>query len=564
MGSTQKTEGRSATGAEHVADQTEGVALSGLLGANPDAVMAAWRQFAAQVGSDPEAALREQFAYQKELAGIWLGDTSSEDPQDPRFADPAWETDPFFSRLRKSYYAWVRTLDRWLETSNLAGMDRQRAAFLLEIAKDVFSPVNSPWTPETIQKAIETRGQSLLRGIGNFLDDQQNNHGYPAIADRKAFTVGVDVASTPGKVIYRDELLELIQYTPVTPQVHKRPLLYVFSQVNRFYLGDLTADRSLFRQLLESGIQVFAVSWKNPLPEHASWSLENYAGGVIRAIKVVRSIAGVKRIDLMGLCAGGLTAAVAAGVLAARRKDWIKSLSLFVSILDNQPGDSDFTLFVTDESVAAQKARVRAQGMMRERDVLEMFAMLRLDESIFSFVRSNYYRGEAPLAHPLLFWSMDYTRVPAEMQCDFIDLAHRNRLARGEWSALGEAIDLAAIDCPVYIMAGTTDHITPWRGCYRSAHLFGGNVQFVLTNQNHTQTISAATDNPKLKYWLNDELPLDADAWQAGAQVRPGDWRRHWIAWLKVRSKRVDAPRKQGNKRFPAIGDAPGTYVLER
>ena len=350
----------------------------------------------------------------------------------------------------------------------------------------------------------------------------------------------------------------------MTTKVHKRPVLYVFSQVNRFYLGDLTADRSLFRQLLEAGIQVFAISWKNPLPEHAHWSLEHYAAGVIRAIKVMRSITRVKRIDLMGLCAGGLTAVVAAGVLAARGDDWIKSLSLFVSILDNQPGDSDFTLFVTDETVAAQKARVRAQGMMRERDILEMFALLRLDESIFSFVRSNYFRGEAPLAHPLLFWSMDYTRVPAEMQCDFIDLAHGNGLARGKYTALGETINLRQIDCPVYIMAGTTDHITPWRGCYRSVHLFGGPVDFVLTNQNHTQTISAAAGNPKLRYWQNPDHPADAATWLAAAQPRQGDWRQHWISWLQGRSKRVSAPETAGNKRFPAIADAPGAYVLER
>lgn len=553
-----------AAGAETVADRTEGVALSGLLGANPEAVMEAWQAFAAQLGNDPELAMRQQFAYQTELARIWLGDQADEDPEDARFTDKAWKEDPVFRRLRQSWFAWTRSLDAWLEASGLTGIDRQRGAFLLEIAKEVFAPVNSPWTPETIQRAIETRGQSLLRGITNFLDDQKHNHGYPAIADRKAFTVGVDVAPTAGKVVYRDALLELIQYTPVTAKVHKRPVLYVFSQVNRFYLGDLTADRSLFRQLLEAGIQVFAISWKNPLAEHATWSLEHYADGVIRSIKAIRAITGVKKIDLMGLCAGGLTATVAAGVLAAKGRDWIKSLSLFVSILDNQPGDSDFTLFVTDETVAAQKARVRAQGMMRERDILEMFAMLRLDESIFSFVRSNYFRGESPLAHPLLFWSMDYTRVPAQMQCDFIDLAHRNHLARGEWTALGHRINLGAIDYPVYIMAGTTDHITPWRGCYRSVHLFGGPVEFVLTNQNHTQTISAGANNPKLKYWLGGEHPQAPEDWLAGAKEYPGDWRQHWITWLQEHSKLVDAPRKQGNKRYPVIGDAPGLYVHER
>jgi len=552
---------------ERVAEQTEGVALSGLLGANPQTILANWQTFAGQVGKQPELMFRLQLQYQSELASIWLGQADpaeSPDPIDPRFVDLAWREDPYFSRLRRAYFAWTRTLDRWIEQAELEGIDRQRAAFLLEIAKEVYAPVNSPYTPETIKRAIETRGESLVRGIGNFLDDQANNHGYPAIADRSAFQVGVDVAPTPGKVVYRDEMLEVIQYITTTHRVYRQPLLYVFSQVNRFYLGDLTHDRSLFQQLLAKGIQVFAVSWRNPLPEHSQWSLASYAAGVIRAISVVRSICRVKRVDLMGLCAGGLTAAAAAGVLQGRGKHWIKSLSLFVSILDNQPGDSDFTLFVTDESVASQKARVRAQGMMKERDILEMFAMLRLDESVFSFVRSNYYRGEAPLAHPLLFWSMDYTRVPAEMQCDFIDLAHRNAMARGELDMLDQRINLKSIDYPVYIMAGTTDHITPWRGCYRSAHLFGGPVEFVLTNQNHTQTISAKADNPHLRYWLRRGAPIEPDEWLQGASEHAGDWRAHWIKWLQSRSRRVDAPGKQGNKRFPAIDNAPGRYVLER
>lgn len=418
-------------------DTAEGVALSGLLSVDAESMARAWGEFASHMNTRPDLGWRLQMQYQAELARIWLSEGEDDGATDPRFANAAWRDDPMFSRLRQSYFAWTRTLDAWLEESGLTGIDRQRAAFLLETAKETFAPVNSPFTPETIERAIETRGDSLLRGLSNFMQDQVHNHGYPAIADRAAFTVGKDVAPTAGAVVYRDALFELIQYTPRTRKVQRRPLLYVFSQVNRFYLGDLTEDRSLFRQLLDGGIQVFAVSWRNPTASQAGWSLATYAEGVIRAIAVCRSIAGVKQVDLMGLCAGGLTAAAAAGLLRARRKRWIGSLSLFVSILDNQPGDSGFTLFVTDDTVAAQKRRVRAQGMMLERDVLEMFAMLRLDESVFSFVRSNYFRGEAPLSHPLLFWSMDYTRVPAEMQCDFIDLAHGNALARGsiDWPA---------------------------------------------------------------------------------------------------------------------------------
>ena len=545
-------------------DQFEGAALGGLLGANPQSIAQGWQQLANDFGSQPMLAYQAQLNYQTELARIWFGNSDLELPDDPRFADPEWNDNPMFKRVRQSYVAWTHALDEWVKNSGLEGIERQRAEFLMDVAKDVYAPVNNLFTPETLRKASESNGESLMNGLRNYLDDLQNNHGYPAVADREAFELGKDVAATPGKVVFRNELFELIQYTPTTPAVHKKPLLYVFSQVNRFYLGDLTPDRSLFKQLVDEGIQVFAISWKNPTADESDWSLETYAEGVVEAAAITRSITRQRKIDMIGLCAGGIVAAAAAGVLQARGDNWINSLSLFVSILDNQPGDSDFTLFVTDESVDQQKQRVRSQGTMTERDILEMFAMLRLDESIFSFVRSNYFRGEEPLAHPLLFWSMDYTRVPAEMQCDFIDLSHKNKLANKTMTLLGTPIDLSQIKHPVYIMAGSTDHITPWKGCYRSTELFGGDVQFVLTSQNHTQTISARPDNRHLKYWQNELLPSDPDVWLAGAKESVGNWRDHWVAWLQSHSKVKDAPEALGSERYPPMEAAPGLYVLEK
>ena len=540
----------------------EGISLNTLFGADRKTLTDAWWSLGENMRGQPRLLVELQHQLQQKLFEIWFSDSDVPVPDDPRFADPEWRENPFFKRLAQAYSAWSEVLDTWLESSDLPGIERQRAAFLIDAAKDAFAPVNSPITPEAIRAAVESRGESLLKGLQNFASDLQHNHGYPSVADRQAFVVGQDVANTPGKVVFRNDIFELIQYQPTTRKVRKRPVLYVFSQVNRFYLGDLTSDRSLFRHLLDEGIQVFAVSWKNPGKEQANWSLATYADAVIEAIKVTRSITRMRKVDLMGLCAGGITAAAAAGVLAARGADWVKSLSLFVTILDNQPGDSDFSLFATDLSVEAQKARVRAQGIMSERDVLEMFAMLRLDENVFSFVRSNYFRGEPPLAHPLLYWSMDYTRVPAEMQCDLIDLGHRNALAEGKFQALGETVDLSAIDYPVYISAGSKDHITPWPGCYRSVHLFGGEVTFVLSNQAHTQTISAKP-NRHLRYWLGETLADESDTWLTGADEHDGDWRQHWIKWLHSHSKKKDAPETLGSRRYPTLGDAPGQYVLE-
>lgn len=550
--------------AERAADRMEGVALGSMWGADRQSMTEAWQKFSRDLGEQPALALESQMRYQAELARIWFGDSGMEVPDDSRFADPAWDDNPMFKRVRQSYVAWSRTLDEWLEKSGLEGIDRQRAQFLMDAAKDIYAPVNSPFTPEAIRKAVDTNGASMVKGIQHFFDDLQHNHGYPAVADRNAFELGRDVAATPGKVVFRNELFELIQYQPVTPAVHKKPLLYVFSQVNRYYLGDLTPQRSLFKQLVDSGIQVFAMSWKNPSREDAHWSLDTYTEGVTEAVRITRSITRQRRVDLIGLCAGGLVAATAAGLLEARGDNWINSLSLFVSILDNKPGDSGFTLFVTDESVAAQKQRVRAQGGMTERDILEMFAMLRLDESVFSFMRSNYFRGEDPLAHPLLFWSMDYTRMPAELQCDLIDLGHGNQLANGVLDVLGHRLDLARIDCPVYIMAGSTDHITPWKACYRSAHLFGGDVEFILTSQNHTQTISARPDNRHLRYWRNEALPADPDDWLQAGRETIGNWRDHWVEWLQSHSEVKEAPAALGSRTYAPLDDAPGLFVREK
>ena len=545
-------------------ETVEGLSLGSMWGADRQSMAEAWQRFSRDLGAHPALALETQMRYQAELANIWFGNRTMELPADARFADPAWEENPVFKRVRQSYVAWTRTLDEWLEKSGLEGIDRQRAEFLMDAAKDIYAPVNNPFTPEAIKKAVETNGASVVKGIQQFFDDLQHNHGYPAVADRNAFELGKDVAATPGKVVFRNGLFELIQYGPTTPKVHRKPLLYVFSQVNRFYLGDLTPGRSLFRQLVESGIQVFAMSWKNPSREDAHWSLATYTEGVIEAVRIARSITRQRKLDLIGLCAGGIVAAAAAGVLRARGDDWVNSLSLFVSILDNEPGDSGFTLFVTDESVIAQKQRVRAQGGMTERDILEMFAMLRLDESVFSFMRSNYFRGEDPLAHPLLFWSMDYTRVPAELQCDLIDLGHKNSLAGGTLELLGHRLDLSSIGYPVYIMAGSTDHITPWKACYRSAHLFGEGVEFILTSQNHTQTISARPDNRHLRYWRGETLPADPDEWWRASEETVGNWREHWVSWLKGHSEEKDAPNTLGSRTYPPLEDAPGSYVREK
>lgn len=544
--------------------EREGVALSAALGVDAKALTDAWAMVVGTAARQPAALFEAYSTFWRDVGEITFGRSEiAPEAGDARFRDSAWSENPVYRRVGQAYLAWTRALDTWLGHSGLVGMDRERARFVLDAAKDVLAPMNTlVGNPEAVAKAMESRGESLASGVRNFVDDLRHNHGYPAVADREAFELGREVAATPGAVVFRNEVFELMQYAPTTERVRSTPFVYIFSQVNRFYLGDLTPDRSLFRRLLDAGIPVYAMSWRNPKPDQRHWNLATYAGAAIEALNVIRDIAGSEQVDVMGLCAGGLVAAAAAGVLQARGETSIRSLSLVVSILDNHAEDSDFGLFVSERSIEAQKAMVRAKGLFGEKDVFEMFAMLRIEENVMSFLRSNYLLGEAPPKHPLLFWSMDYTRVPAEMQCDFLDLAWRNDLARGELELLGERIDLSGIDYPVYVLAGSTDHITPWKGCYRSTRLFGGDVRFVLTNQNHTQTICAREDNRHLRYWVADALPEDPDSWSADAGEQPGSWVADWVEWLRHGSdETLPAPGALGNDNHPALDAAPGQYV---
>ena len=544
-----------------------GIALNSALGVDTQAFIDTWTEIFETSLQQPTATWNATKHLLRESADIVLGRSElTPEPTDKRFHDPAWHESALYRRVAQAYVAWTNSLDEWLINSGLEGMDRERARYVLDAAKDLLAPVNTlAGNPEALRRIRETGGRSLISGIRNFIDDLQHNHGYPACADRNAFKVGQDVAASEGAVIFRSELMELIQYQPATDEVLDAPLLYVFSQVNRFYLGDLTPDRSLFQRLLKAGIPVFAISWRNPKPEHRNWNLDSYADSIIHAISVIRDVTGADKVNLMGLCAGGLAATAAAGALNARGDDWVNSLSLFVNVLDSRPEDSDFGLFVSERSVAAQKQMTRVQGLYDEKRVFEMFAMLRWEENVMGFLRSNYLLGEEPLKHPLLFWSIDYTRLPAGLHADFLDLSLENKLAKREMRVLGQRVDLSQIDYPVYIMAGSTDHITPWKACYRSTQLFDTDLTFVLTNQNHTQTISSRDDNPHLKHWIAPAHPADPEQWLTQVEEHDGSWTLHWVDWLKQQGPQelIAAPIEFGNEQFPELDPAPGSYVLE-
>jgi polyhydroxyalkanoate synthase len=545
--------------------KTQGVALNIAMGIDRDEIQQAILELLGQMTRHPRALAEVWTQLMTDSMAITLGFSTLDIMEDKRFSDPAWVENPFYKRIGQYYMAVGNAMDSWLEKSEIQDMNEKRTRFLMGLIKDLIAPVNNLYSnPTALKLPMDTKGDSLIKGMNNYLDDLRNNNGYPSVADRNSYVLGKDVATSKGAVVYRSELLEIIQYSPTQPQVHEIPFLFVFSQVNRFYLGDLTPDRSLCQELLSPGITVYAVSWRNPTVENRDWGLETYAEGVIRGIEVARTISGQDKVNVMGFCAGGIASSAAVGLLNAREDDWVNSHSLFANILDNHPEDSDFGLFVSERSIEAQKARVQQAGIFDEKDVFEMFAWLTPEESVMAFYRDNYLLGKNPPIHPLLFWSMDYTRVPAGLQCDFLDLAWENKLAKRDMMLAGRRIDLSNITYDTYIMAGSTDHITPWRGCYRSTRLFGGEVEFVLTNQNHTQTISNKP-NKYMKYWRADQLPESPDDWVTDAEEYAGSWRIHWIEWLKHRSgDLVDADATLGNQECPPLDVAPGRYVFEK
>jgi polyhydroxyalkanoate synthase len=543
----------------------QGVALNIAMGIDRDEILGAVQELLDQMTRHPRALGEVWTQVMTDVASITIGLSPLDISKDGRFSDPAWVENPIYKRIGQYYMAVGNAMDMWLEKSEIEGMSEKRARFLMGILKDLIAPVNNLYSnPTALKLLFDSRGDSLIKGFNNYLDDVRHNYGYPAVADRNAYVLGKDVAASKGAVVYRNELLEVIQYEPSQPQVHEVPFLFVFSQVNRYYLGDLTLDRSLCQELLTAGITVYAVSWRNPTIENRAWGLETYAEGVISAIEAAREVSGQDKVNVMGFCAGGIATAAAVGLLNARGDDWVNSHSVFANILDNRPEDSDFGLFVSERSVEMQKERVQAAGIFGEKEVFEMFAWLTPEESVMSFFRDNYLLGKNPPIHPLLFWSMDYTRVPAGLQCDFLDLAWDNKLAKRDMMLAGRRIDLSKITYDTYIMAGSTDHITPWRGCYRSTALFGGDVEFVLTNQNHTQTISNKP-NKYMKFWRADHLPEEADDWVTAAEEFTGSWREHWTEWLKARSgPLVDAKQQVGSVEHPPLDVAPGRYVFEK
>lgn len=550
----------------------EAQATAEMLGANPflglsarQLIAAGTRLLAASARHAPAAAgLGRRLATQL-LAAARGQAPVGVDADDRRFADDSWSTNPVYRRAMNAYLVWRAALYDLVDVADLDAKSAMRARLAVSLVAETVAPTNTLLgNPAAMRRAIETNGVSLADGLRNVVHDIRFNGAMPSMVDRDPFVLGETVARTRGSVVLRTGVLELIQYEPPTVTVHRTPLLMIPSQVNKFWILDVAPGRSLVEYLLAHGHRLFMVSWRNPGPEQRDWRLDTYVEALRSALDAVADVSGSPEVNVVGACAGGITTSALLGHLAAVGDRRVRSVTFLVTMLDTSV-DSAATAFVSKPAVAAALRRSQRRGVLDGRTMARVFGWLRPNELVWSFWVNNYLLGRKPPPSAVLAWNTDTTNLPAGLHADLLALAVDNGLARPDGvEVLGTPVDLAKVDCDAYVVAGVTDHITPWPGCYRTVHLLGGPSRFVLSSAGHIQAIVNPPGNPKARYFTNDDHPMAAQEWQARATAHSGSWWDDWRDWLADRSgDRVPAPPTLGSSRYPAISAAPGCYVRE-
>jgi polyhydroxyalkanoate synthase len=518
--------------------------------------------------NEPKVAAEQWFSFLGELGQIASGN-SERVPKagDRRFSDPTWKESELHRGLLKSYLAWGDAVTGLVDKTGLRDIDKARAHLITEILIDAVAPTNAIFTnPAAVRRFLDTGGQSLWRGLKNYLDDLTKNRGMPSMVDTSAFKVGDNLATTPGAVVFRNELLELIQYTPTTPRVWKRPLVVTPPQINKYYALDLSPDKSMIRFLLDSGIQPFCVSWRNPTEVNRDWGLDTYVAALDEAVDVAREITGSEDVSMMGSCSGGITSTAYFATLGSATQRKIRNIVLAVCLLDpNTADESAFGCLMTPETMLAAKETSRLRGIVDGHELARMFAWMRPNDLIWNYWVNNYLLGNQPPAFDILYWNADTTRLPARLHGDYLDLYFTNPFVNSGKLSLNEKIvDMTKVKADSYVVAGVTDHITPWKGVHKTAQIMGEGTTFVLSNSGHLQSLLNPPTNPKASFMIGQVNPAGPDAFLTTAEKRKGSWWLDWRDWLHARSgEEIDAPTSLGSARNPAKAKAPGTYVFD-
>ncbi|SDO65957.1 class II poly(R)-hydroxyalkanoic acid synthase [Pseudomonas jinjuensis] len=554
---SKKDEELSRQAAEHT------LTLNPVVGPNRRDLFSSARKVLRQALVQPLHSARHAAALGGELKNVLLGGSELQpEAGDKRFSDPAWSSNPLYRRYMQGYLAWARSLNEWVASSDLSEQDASRGQFLVGLLTDALAPTNTLANPAALKRLLDTGGKSVLDGLSQLVKDLVENGGMPSQVDKTAFEVGRNLATTEGSVVFRNEVLELIQYQPLTESVYQRPLLVVPPQINKYYVFDLSPEKSLIRYAVGSGLQAFAVSWRNPTTAQREWGLSTYIEALKEAVDVVLAITGSDDLNLLGACSGAITMVTLLGHYAALGEKKVNAFTQMVSVLDWEM-DGDVTLFADEKSLEAARRRSYQAGVLEGRDMARVFAWMRPNDLIWNYWVNNYLLGKEPPAFDILYWNNDTTSLPAALHGEFIDFYQSNPLARpGALEVCGTPIDLSRVTQDFYCLAGLTDHITQWDACYRSAQLLGGKCEFVLSSSGHIQSILNPPGNPRARFMTNGELPDDASDWLAGSSKHAGSWWPHWLEWLHARSGETrKAPRKLGCRNHPAAEAAPGTYV---
>ena len=537
--------------------------LNPVIGIRGKDLLTSARMVLAQALKQPFHSAKHVAHFGLELKNVMLGQSALKpEDGDRRFADPAWSQNPLYRRYLQTYLAWRKELHDWIEHSSLSDQDASRGHFVINLMTEAMAPSNSMANPAAVKRFFETGGKSLLDGLSHLAKDMVHNGGMPSQVNMEAFEVGKNLATTEGAVVFRNDVLELIQYKPITESVHERPLLVVPPQINKFYVFDLSPEKSLARFLLRSQVQTFVVSWRNPTKAQREWGLSTYIEALKEAIDVICAITGSKDVNMLGACSGGLTTASLLGHYAALGQQKVNALTLLVSVLDTQL-DTQVALFADEKTLEAAKRRSYQAGVLEGSDMAKVFAWMRPNDLIWNYWVNNYLLGNEPPVFDILYWNNDTTRLPAALHGEFIEMFQTNPLTRpGALEVCGTPIDLKQVTCDFFVVAGTTDHITPWDSCYKSAHLFGGKCEFVLSNSGHIQSILNPPGNPKANYYENTKLTSDPRAWYHDATHQQGSWWPQWLEWMQARSgAQRETLMALGNQNHPAMEAAPGTYV---
>ncbi len=525
-----------------------------------------------ETASDPARTAKHMRGFGEDMVQILAGKSElAPDPKDKRFKDPAWQFNPFFRAGAQYYLAVQKGMKNWMADLKLDELERDRANFISQIIIDSLSPTNSLiGNPAAQKRLIDSGGLSLIRGLKNAYNDMVHNHGMVSMVDKRPFKLGENVAASKGSVVYRDAMMEVIQYAPTTEQVYAVPQLTIPPQINKMYINDLSPEKSVVKYQLDNGIQPFVISWKNPTKDQGHWGMDEYIASCAKALEVVSAVSGSDTVNVSSACSGGQTGAILASKLAGVGDQRIGAMTFMVTVLHPKQNDIEAGALMSANGLELAKRRAAKKGIVKGNDLARGFAWLRPNDLIWNYVINNYLMGDDPPAFDVLFWNADATNLSAALMGDFLQLFETLAFTKhGEVEMAGHKIDLSKVTNDLFILGGTTDHITPWRACYRSTQLFGSkDVTFVLSQAGHMQAILNPPGNPKAKYFMSKKAghpPADVDDWLKGTEEVPGSWWPLWMDWVQQRSgKQVAAPKAAGNKKYPPLEAAPGLYVLEQ